>query len=78
MGDCLKTDLHAQLLVLHPLYRQYHAFPKDNTLRRSSGQAAALLSWVGKMSSKVQSCWQGSGTNHEDTKDTKIDRSYIS
>jgi hypothetical protein len=38
----------------------------------------ALLGLVGKMYSKIQSCWRASGKNHKDTKDTKIDRSYIS
>ncbi|MFM7793074.1 MAG: hypothetical protein ACKO90_34975 [Microcystis panniformis] len=36
-----QDGLYAQLLVLHPLYGQYRAFPNDNTLRRSSGQASA-------------------------------------
>jgi hypothetical protein len=36
----------------------------------------ALLGLVGKMYSRIQSCWRVSGTNHKDTKDTKIDRSY--
>jgi len=38
----------------------------------------ALLGLVGKMYSKIQSCWRASGRNHKDTKDTKIERSYIS
>jgi len=38
----------------------------------------ALFGLVGKMYSKIQSCGRASGTNHKDTKDTKIDRSYIS
>jgi hypothetical protein len=33
----------------------------------------ALLGLVGKMYSKIQSCWRGGGTNHKDTEDTKID-----
>ncbi|CCI34524.1 hypothetical protein MICAI_830003 [Microcystis sp. T1-4] len=33
----------------------------------------ALLGLVGKMDSKIQSCWRGSGRNHKDTEDTKID-----
>jgi len=45
----------------------------------------ALLGLVGKMYSKIQSCWRSqraryarpSGRNHKDTKDTKIDRSYV-
>ncbi|AVQ70105.1 hypothetical protein MTo_02269 [Microcystis aeruginosa NIES-1211] len=36
----------------------------------------ALPGLVGKMYSRIQSCWRVSGTNHKDTKDTKIDRSY--
>ncbi|MGV2390147.1 MAG UNVERIFIED_CONTAM: hypothetical protein LVR29_23485 [Microcystis novacekii LVE1205-3] len=31
-------------MVLYPLRMQCRAFPNDNTLRRSSGQASALLS----------------------------------
>ncbi|TRV17937.1 MAG: hypothetical protein EWV89_01350 [Microcystis wesenbergii Mw_QC_B_20070930_S4] len=34
---------------------------------------AALLDLVGKMYSKIHSCWRGSGKNHRDTEDTKID-----
>ncbi len=33
----------------------------------------ALLSLVGKMYSKIQSCQRATRTNHKDTKDTKID-----
>ena len=40
------------------------------------GNFLALLGLVGKMYSKIQSCWRASGKNHKDTKDTKIDRSY--
>ena len=35
-----------------------------------------LLGLVGKMYSKIQSCWRGSGRNHRGTEDTKIDH-YI-
>jgi hypothetical protein len=38
----------------------------------------ALLGLLGKMYSKIQSCGGGNGTNHKDTKDTKIDRYHIS
>ena len=37
------------------------------------GNFLALLGLVGKMYSKIQSCWRGSGRNHKDTEDTKID-----
>jgi hypothetical protein len=33
--------------------------------------SAALLGLVGKMYSKIQSCWRASERNHKDTKDTK-------
>jgi len=47
---------------------------------------SALLGLVGKMYSKIQSCWRSqraryarpSGRNHRDTKDTEIDHYYIS
>jgi len=38
----------------------------------------SLLGLVGKMYSKIQCCRRVSGTNHRDTKDTKIDHYYIS
>ena len=41
-------------------------------------QQLALLGLVGQMYSKIRSCQRATGTNHKDTKDTKIDRSYIS
>jgi len=37
------------------------------------GSFKALLDLVGKMYSKIQSCWRGNGRNHKGTKDTKID-----
>jgi len=42
------------------------------------GSELALLDLVGKMYSKIHSCWLGGGTNHRDTKDTEIDHYYIS
>jgi len=37
------------------------------------GREMALLDLVGKMYSKIQPCWRGSGRNPTDTEDTKID-----
>jgi len=37
------------------------------------GGLLSLLDLVGKMYSKIQSCWRGNGRNHRDTEDTKID-----
>ena len=37
------------------------------------GREMALLDLVGKMYSKIHSQERGGGTNHKDTKDTKID-----
>jgi hypothetical protein len=44
--------------------------------KRAMSPRLALLDLVGKMYSEIQSCWRGSGGNHRDTEDTKIDRSY--
>ena len=49
-----------------------------NWLIKSKFLPLAILDLVGKMYSKIQSCGRGSGTNHKNTKDTKIDRSYVS
>ncbi|CCI06629.1 hypothetical protein MICAD_1960026 [Microcystis aeruginosa PCC 7941] len=69
-----QSSLLSDLLGL--LYRSFK-------VRRAIGQGIGLSYWlallglVGKMYSKIQSCWRASGRNHKDTKDTEIDHSCI-
>jgi|GEM_PF-5848515 hypothetical protein len=57
------------LVDLCPLIESYQV---------TKSRFSALLGLVGKMYSKIQSCWRASERNHKDTKDTKIERSYVS
>jgi hypothetical protein len=86
------TDEEQQLLVQkiqHPalaseeIQRQREVLKRDiqlgmEQLRQGDDNKPALLGLVGKMYSKIQSCWRASERNHKDTKDTKIERSYVS
>ena len=51
----------------------YRVFGINSIFDTEVKKMSALLDLVDKMYSKMQSCWPGSGRNHRDSEDTKID-----
>ena len=79
MDAATTVKAYKSLSQVEEAFRCYKSIDlKVRPIYHYKGNRVALLDLVGKMYSKIHFFWRGGGTNHKDTKNTKIGRSYVS